>query len=109
MGGSSGRCQRYSVSDHVFAALRECKDNHVAPELVKATEPVVRGMMGKAFWVMNDTQYQNARNLVGRYAASLRKSLDSFYAHGGADPLKANTLTDAKPSKIKIRPAESGG
>jgi hypothetical protein len=80
-----------------FAALRECKDNHVAKDLVASSEPQVKAMMGKAFWVMDDTQYQKARRAIAHDAVLLREALNAFYAHGGGNPANANASTEQPP------------
>ena len=85
-----------------FAALRECKDNHVARASVATMEPQVKAMLDKAYWVMSDTDYQNLRLKIGRDTVLLRKQLDAFYAHGGANPMSANAAPAPKTGKVKV-------
>jgi hypothetical protein len=79
-----------------FAALRECKDNHVAAALVASSQPQVKAMMSKAFWVMDDTQYQKARRVIAHDAVLLRSSLNTFYAHGAGS--STTPAPHAKPA-----------
>jgi hypothetical protein len=81
-----------------YAALRECKDNHVALGLVAHFEPQVKAIMAKPFWRMTDVQYQQDRRIIAHDAVMMRTALNSFYARG----------TAPTPAK-KARPAHKSG
>ncbi len=93
-----------------YAALRECKDNHVARPLAASFEPQVKQLMSKAFWVLDDSEYQKARRIIAHDSVLLRKELDKFYMKGGGDMLNANAQFSApmpKPAPKKVVKATS--
>ena len=62
-----------------FAALRECKDNHVAKDLVTEAESYVTLFLDKPLPLLSDSDYQEARTKIAGYAVTLRKAVDAFY------------------------------
>ena len=67
-----------------FAALRECKDNHVDSDLVPVYESRVKSLIATISWGNDDAQLQAARLTIARCALKLRTDVDHYYAvHGG--------------------------
>ena len=68
-----------------YAALRECKDNHVDGALVPTYESAVKQLMQKPFWSEDDADLQHIRLTIAQYAVRLRSDVDHYYAkHGGS-------------------------
>lgn len=63
----------------MYAAMRECKDNHVAPALVLEASTYVNNLLGRPLWGMTDADYQDCRRHIAHYAVLLRQQVDSFY------------------------------
>ncbi len=67
----------------MYAALRECKDAHIAKPLVSAAEGYVKTFLNKPLANLPDDQYDKARLQVAAYAIALRQSVDAYNkAHG---------------------------
>jgi len=67
----------------MYAALRECKDAHIAKPLVAQAEGYVKTFLNKPLANLPDDQYDKARLQVATYAIALRRSVDTYNkAHG---------------------------
>jgi hypothetical protein len=63
----------------MYAALRECKDNHVAPALVSEAESYATAFLDKPLGLLSDSDFQDARAKIAGYAVNLRKAVDAYY------------------------------
>jgi len=79
-----------------FAALRECKDNHVAGDLVKSSAADVAAFLAKPLDQLSDADLQAGRFMIATYAAKLRGILDAYYVthplYGAAPPVKSHEI-----------------
>ena len=67
----------------MYAALRECKDAHIAKPLVSEAETYVKTFLDKPLANLPDDQYDLFRAKVANYAITLRKTVDAYNkAHG---------------------------
>ena len=67
-----------------FAALRECKDNHVDLALLPVYESNVKSIVARVSWTNQDAQLQADRMTIAHYALKLRADVNHYYAvHGG--------------------------
>ena len=67
----------------LYAALRECKDAHIAKPLVTEAETFVKTFLDKPLANLPDDQYDTFRAKVASYAITLRKTVDTYNkAHG---------------------------
>jgi len=67
----------------MYAALRECKDAHIAKPLVDEAEGYVRTFMDKPLANLPEAQYDGFRTQVANYAIQLRRAVDAYNkAHG---------------------------
>lgn len=67
-----------------YAALRECKDNHVAKDTASEAEAAIGKFLLKPISAMSDETMQEGRFMIANYTVKLRKALDAYYAkHGG--------------------------
>lgn len=66
-----------------YAALRECKDNHLDKDLVQTAQDQVTGFLNKAFWTLTDADYQAERTTIAHYAVILRQAVDGYYKKQG--------------------------
>jgi hypothetical protein len=66
-----------------YAALRECKDNHLEDDLVQTSQNQVSGFLNKAFWTLSDADYQAERETIAHYAIILRQAVDGYYKKKG--------------------------
>jgi hypothetical protein len=66
-----------------YAALRECKDNHLVPDLIKTAQDQVTGFLDKSFWELSDSDYQAERQKIAHYAILLRQSVNGYYKKQG--------------------------
>ena len=67
----------------LYAALRECKDAHIARPLVSQAETYVKTFLDKPLANLPGDQYDTFRQQVANYAMLLRKSVDTYNkAHG---------------------------
>lgn len=66
-----------------YAAMRECKDNHLDADLVQTSQDQVNGFLGKAFWTLSDSDYQAERAKIAHYAVLLRQAVDGYYKKQG--------------------------
>jgi len=63
----------------MFSALRECKDNYVAPALVSSAETYVKAFLDKPLATLPGADYDVARSKVADYAIKLRTAVDAYY------------------------------
>ena len=63
----------------MFAALRECKDNHVAPALVSSAETYIKTFLDKPLTTLPGGDYDVTRSKVADYAIKLRAAVDAYY------------------------------
>ena len=67
----------------MYAALRECKDAHIAKPLVSEAETYVKTFLTKPLANLPEGQYDTFRVHVATYAIRLRSSVDAYNkAHG---------------------------
>lgn len=66
-----------------YAALRECKDNHLEADLVDSSQAQVTGFLNKALWTLSDSDYQAERATIAHYAVILRQAVDGYYKKQG--------------------------
>ena len=67
----------------MYAALRECKDAHVAKPLTTEAETYVKTFLTKPLANLPEGQYDGFRSKIATYAIALRKSVDTYNkAHG---------------------------
>jgi hypothetical protein len=67
----------------MYAALRECKDAHIAKPLVAEAEGYVKTFLDKPLANLPDDQYDRFRAGVAAYALRLRTAVDAYNkAHG---------------------------
>lgn len=67
----------------MYAALRECKDNHIAKPLTTEAEAYVKTFLTKPLANLPESQYDGFRTHVASYAIRLRASVDAYNkAHG---------------------------
>ncbi len=62
----------------MYAALRECKDAHIAKPLVTEAETYVKTFLDKPLANLPDDQYDTFRAQVANYAMLLRKAVDAY-------------------------------
>jgi hypothetical protein len=62
-----------------YAAYRECKDAHVAPDLVNTSFTQINAFLSKPLASYSDVELQKGRLLVANYAVRLRLILDAYY------------------------------
>lgn len=62
----------------MYAALRECKDAHIAKPLVDEAEAYVKGFEDKALVLLPDTEFDRTRAKVADYALKLRTAVDAY-------------------------------
>ncbi len=62
----------------MYAALRECKDAHIAKPLVTEAETYVKTFLDKPIANLPGDQYDTFRLQVANYAMLLRKSVDTY-------------------------------
>lgn len=62
----------------MYAALRECKDAHIAKPLVTEAETYVKTFLDKPLANLPGDQYDTFRLQVANYAMLLRKSVDTY-------------------------------
>ena len=63
----------------MFSALRECKDNHVAPALVSSAETYVKTFLDKPLAALPGADYDVTRSKVADYTIKLRAAVDAYY------------------------------
>ena len=63
----------------MFSALRECKDNHLAPALVASAETYVKTFLDKPLTALPGADYDVTRSKVADYAIKLRTAVDAYY------------------------------
>ena len=67
----------------MYAALRECKDAHIAKPLVGEAEGYVKTFLDKPLANLPESQYDAFRTQVANYAIELRRAVDAYNkAHG---------------------------
>ena len=67
----------------MYAALRECKDAHIAKPLVSEAETYVKTFLTKPLANLPEGQYDTFRTRVATYSIRLRSSVDAYNkAHG---------------------------
>ena len=67
----------------MYAALRECKDAHIAKPLVSESETYVKTFLNKPLANLPEGQYDTFRTHVATYAIRLRSAVDAYNkAHG---------------------------
>jgi len=67
----------------MYAALRECKDAHIAKPLTTEAETYVKTFLTKPLANLPESQYDGFRSKIATYAIALRKSVDTYNkAHG---------------------------
>jgi len=67
----------------MYAALRECKDNHIAKARVAEAEGYVKGFLDKPVANLPESQLDGFRAKVADYAIQLRREVDAYNkAHG---------------------------
>jgi hypothetical protein len=67
----------------MYAALRECKDAHIAKPLATEAETYVKTFLTKPLANLPDTDYDTFRAKVATYAIRLRSAVDTYNkAHG---------------------------
>ena len=70
----------------MYAALRECKDDHIAKPLVTEAEDYVKTFMDKPLANLPESQLDGFRTQVANYSIGLRRQLDAYdKAHGIQD------------------------
>ena len=62
----------------MYAALRECKDAHIAKPLVTEAETFVKTFMDKPLANLPDDQYDLFRAKIANYSITLRKTVDAY-------------------------------
>ena len=62
-----------------YSALRECKDNHVAKDVVAEAEAYATSFLDKPLTLLSDEDYQQARQKIAQYAVKLRMAVDAYY------------------------------
>ena len=67
----------------MYAALRECKDAHIAKPLVGEAEGYVKTFLDKPLANLPETQLDGFRTQIANYTIELRRAVDSYNkAHG---------------------------
>jgi len=67
----------------MYAALRECKDAHIAKPLVSEAETYVKTFLTKPLANLPEGQYDTFRTRIATYSIRLRSSVDAYNkAHG---------------------------
>ena len=67
----------------MYAALRECKDAHIAKPLVSESETYVKTFLTKPLANLPEGQYDTFRTRVATYSIRLRSAVDAYNkAHG---------------------------
>jgi len=67
----------------MYAALRECKDAHIAKPLATESETYVKTFLNKPLANLPEGQYDTFRTRVATYAIRLRSAVDAYNkAHG---------------------------
>ena len=67
----------------MYAAMRECKDAHIAKPLVEEAETYVKTFLDKPLANLPEPQYDTFRTGVMNYAIQLRRAVDTYNkAHG---------------------------
>jgi len=68
----------------MYAALRECKDAHVAKKASDDAQAFITAFMDKPLALLSDADYEAARAKIAGYAVTLRTTVDAYNrAHGG--------------------------
>ena len=62
----------------MYAALRECKDNHIAKARVAEAEGYVKAFLDKPIATLPESQLDGFRAKVADYAIQLRRELDAY-------------------------------
>ena len=62
----------------MYAALRECKDAHIAKPLVTEAESYVKTFLDKPLANLPDEQYDTFRAQIANYSMLLRKAVDTY-------------------------------
>jgi hypothetical protein len=70
----------------MYAALRECKDAHIAKPLVDAAESYVETFMDEPLASLPETALDAARAKIASYAVQLRKAVDTYNAAKPVQP-----------------------
>ena len=69
----------------MYAALRECKDAHIAKPLTTEAETYVKTFLTKPLANLPEGQYDTFRTHVASYAIRLRTTVDAYNkAHGNS-------------------------
>ena len=67
----------------MYAALRECKDAHIAKPLVTEAEAYIKTFLDKPLTNLPESQLDGFRTQVANYSIELRRQVDSYNkAHG---------------------------
>ncbi|BDI32916.1 hypothetical protein CCAX7_49670 [Capsulimonas corticalis] len=61
-----------------YAALRECKDAHVAKPLIDEAEGYVKTYLDKPLALLPDSEYDSARTQIAKYSLQLRTAVDAY-------------------------------
>ena len=73
--------ERYLTT--MYAAMRECKDAHIAKDIVGDAQTYVDSFLDKPLALLSDADYDAARAQIADYAVKLRTAVDAYNkAHG---------------------------
>ena len=62
----------------MFAAMRECKDAHIDPDLTAEAVTYVKTLLDRPLALMTDTDFDTARAKIANYAIRLRTDVDAY-------------------------------
>lgn len=85
------------------AAVRECRDNHLAPDLVKEASDAVDAFLAKPADSLTDADLEAGRMLVANYANKLRALLDAYYIKHpifGSQPAAKDQNKELRPRAV---------
>jgi hypothetical protein len=77
-----------------FAAWRECKDNHLVPDLLKQYDADVRGFLAGPLQTLTEDELQQGRLMIATRAQKLRSTVDAYYV---THPLMGSVRPAPKP------------
>ncbi len=73
--------ERYLTT--MFAALRECKDDHIQSAVAKQAQVYFNTLMDKPLTLLTDSEYDAARAQIASFAVTLRTAADAYSKKNG--------------------------